>query len=78
MNKVKDDLKKIKFKEEQFRTPIAYSFMYIQWEANIVSANGFLLQNHYLPLIKFLHSLSTPLIRAQMIAAAEPCFSHLY
>ena len=37
MNQVKDALKQIIFKAEDFQSPIAYSFMYIQWEANIVS-----------------------------------------
>ena len=35
---IKDSLKSIQFTGQDFPSPIAYSFMYIQWEANEVSA----------------------------------------
>ena len=37
MNEVKDRMRAIVFEGEDFKNPIAYAFMYIQWEANIVS-----------------------------------------
>jgi hypothetical protein len=36
MNEIKDKMKAIIFEGESFKSPIAYAFMYIQWEANIV------------------------------------------
>ena len=34
---VKDSLAKIRFEGQSFESPIAYAFMYIQWEANEVN-----------------------------------------
>lgn len=36
---IKDSLKSIQFTGEEFESPIAYAFMYIQWEANEVWYN---------------------------------------
>ena len=36
MNQVKGDMTKIEFQYEDFQHPIAYAFMYVQWEANTV------------------------------------------
>ncbi len=37
MMEIKDGLSDIIFKDQEFQSPIAYAFMYVQWEANIVS-----------------------------------------
>ena len=34
---IKDSMGKIHFENQTFSSPIAYAFMYVQWEANEVS-----------------------------------------
>ena len=44
---IKDSLKSIQFTGQNFSSPIAYSFMYIQWEANEVSAKRIMMVGWY-------------------------------
>ena len=44
---IKDSMKSIQFTGQNFPSPIAYSFMYIQWEANEVSAKRIMAVDGY-------------------------------
>ena len=44
MDEVKDALNDIKFIDSDFESPIPYTMMYVQWEANKVHASIFILK----------------------------------
>ena len=73
---IKDSLKSIQFTGQDFPSPIAYSFMYIQWEANEVSAKRIMavsqhwkeiplsrVSTHLIPIELFLQIMGEQLIR---------------